>query len=131
MSTRKKEKLPFYWKAKGSREAGTLIDTSFQNIVSLLWMNTGIHEAGKWSQLPTNLGTARISNYLWGGGEGPRRVPGGSQEREEQCSLNKSLSPWQGEGGWKAMLSAPEGRLENKGAILILLSWEAGWLALP
>lgn len=55
---REKGKLPSFTAAKGSQEADTLIDVSFQNIASLLWMKAGIHEAGKWNELPTNLRTA-------------------------------------------------------------------------
>ena len=49
MSRRRENENLSFTAAKGSQEAGI----SFQNIASLLWMNADIHEAGKWSLLPT------------------------------------------------------------------------------
>lgn len=55
---KRKRKLPSLTAAKDSWKAGTLIDISFQDIF-LLWMNAGIHEAGKWRQLPAQPGNSQ------------------------------------------------------------------------
>ena len=106
ISTREKEMLSSFTVAEGSWEAGFLIDVSFQNITSLLWMNAGIHEAGQRSPLPTEERTDRMSSYLWIDGEVPRSG--------RKYGLRKSLSEWQGQVGSRLCDQHPKGDKENK-----------------
>lgn len=119
MSTKEKEKLPFHRSPRkwGGRHVNWHI---FSNIVSLLWMNAGIHQAGKWSQLSTNSRTTRTSNYLWGGGEGP----GSGRNSVWSLHIPKERVDC------RLCYQHPKGDKEHKVANLTLFSQEVGCLAL-